>query len=365
MPKRKSGKKIQKLFVAFTSLGFLTLCDAPMDTPSPVPTQKQIAVENPSKKPKKKTDEVTRKENAKAAKKPKKTTYEEVCKENENSFIMAGHMGSSHLTAGGFARTIDCYEDGKGLTYYIHASANIERETVSGSTVSKYVIRKKRVLSEHFGVETLKESDIDQIIEKTANKKIALFGEDHLDYRDGEVFASLMPQLKRIGFTRLGLEFPGKANKVVKRYMHGKISETDFFKAFPLSSRKVLVHEWANIFRAAKRLKFQTFGIDSDTIDITSREVEITRNIEDAMGGGRIVVFIGATHLITSQKFAMFSPLAGLSSKPPTFFGRQTGGLLKEKYGNKVVSINLAGCYTTYVDACLEPETILPSKQEP
>src|SRR3989344_2901819 len=181
------------------------------------------------------------------------------------------------------------------------------------------------------------------LIEKIKSKKIVLLGELHGTKEIPELITTFFNNYLKENNCNICLEIPSDEQKSIDEFLktgdEKYIYDMDFFKhQTNLDGRnsKEYFDLITNIYNLNKNKKNKTnlFCIDVSIIDYTKdiqqqREIGIAKNIIKIMNNNKTFVILGNMHIV-KQKVTI-GPISFLP----------VGYYLFEKYGNRVVSINL------------------------
>ena len=181
------------------------------------------------------------------------------------------------------------------------------------------------------------------LIEKIKSKKIVLLGELHGTKEIPELITTFFNNYLKENNCNICLEIPSDEQKSIDEFLktgdEKYIYDMDFFKHQTNSdgrNSKEYFDLITNIYNLKKNKKNKTniFCIDVSIIDYTKdiqqqREIGIAKNIIKIMNNNKTFVILGNMHIV-KQKVTIGS----ISFLPVGYY-------LFEKYGNRVVSINL------------------------
>ena len=179
------------------------------------------------------------------------------------------------------------------------------------------------------------------LIEKIKSKKIVLLGELHGTKEIPELITSFFNEYLKENQCNICLEIPSDEQSNIDKFFktgdQNYIYDMEFFKSKPSDGRnsKEYLDLITNIYNLNKNNKTNIFCIDVSIIDYTKdiqqqREIGIAKNIIKITNNReKTFVILGNMHIV-KQKVTIGS----ISFLPVGYY-------LFEKYGNRVVSINL------------------------
>ncbi len=196
----------------------------------------------------------------------------------------------------------------------------------------------------------------DELIKKVRGKKLVIFSDDHSSTKDNERFLGIV---NKLDVARVGLEFNSEAQDEMERYLASPNVENavDFTKAVfeggPMKGRRLVMTQFTQMVKGIEKeiFLFDAPGIASgEMVSSPEREEHIQERISQAVDDGKsAAVFIGFVHATTAPKIFNWQGDEYVEKN------RSLALNLKEKYGSEnVVTVDLRGCYSAYIDYCLE-----------
>lgn len=191
------------------------------------------------------------------------------------------------------------------------------------------------------------------LMKKIDNKKIVLFADDHAETKDDERFTSIIKKMK---VTHIGLEFSEHAQDELEIFL-----KTPTLDNSSILSNAILENAdvkngyiFIDLIEKIEKLKnFKIFFFDTpismDSLYSETREVHMERTVSAVVeNGARVALFIGFIHASTAPKIVNIEN--GRKIAAPKSLARR----LKEKYRDNAVTVDLRGCYSAYIDYCIE-----------
>jgi hypothetical protein len=153
---------------------------------------------------------------------------------------------------------------------------------------------------------------LDELLAKAADARIVLFGEDHKRRDDDEYIASVLPYLKRAGYGTLALELSASHQYLIDRYLLGRLNiESQLHGTMqgrtPIDELPTLtaMANSTTLLDAGRFNELQVVGVGQPpdygrNIDASMREREVmmAQRIDGLAQHGRVVVVLGAGHVL-------------------------------------------------------------------
>ncbi|MBL7101020.1 MAG: hypothetical protein ISS23_03645 [Nanoarchaeota archaeon] len=178
------------------------------------------------------------------------------------------------------------------------------------------------------------------ILENAAKSKTVFFGESHWLSEDSEYVIHLLPELKKLGFSYLGLEVRKKPKEGGHSWALSKFIQ-DYKKGIPLNLNdySAPLSGWVELTKTALDLGFEIVFFDESPEDVggygTPRDNAMLNNLKEKIfdkdPDAKAVIYCGSWHCAEQPIY-----------EPSTLKKEETLGFLLEKYtGGRNYSIIL------------------------
>ncbi len=205
----------------------------------------------------------------------------------------------------------------------------------------------------------------DGLVEIAKNKKVLVFGEIHNVSEDDDLFFLMLPKLKEIGFTALGIEGPTDSQEIAQNvYDDPSLENLKKYNAVKYNkdpgSAVVYTPDALPIIKAKKSgLGIFLYDLPAAHEDHSNPQIVYSKEREEYSGsmienqvknGSRMVVFCGAAHAQLSPNYYNKKSNHKAIKAPKTL-----AQILKEKLGpENVLSVDTTGCRHSFIDYCIE-----------
>lgn len=149
----------------------------------------------------------------------------------------------------------------------------------------------------------LYQSNIEELISKAKRNQTFTFGESHYDEIDDSFFISIVPKLRGIGYSELGLEIDNRLQENIDKYTRGEIDRDSLIKSIGSVHRNYESH--MNMIDAAieNKMNIHCFDTYSDSHDHLYGETrdrrqftKLKERIFDKKPNSKVAIFCGAYH---------------------------------------------------------------------
>lgn len=146
-------------------------------------------------------------------------------------------------------------------------------------------------------------SNIKELISEAKRNQTFTFGEDHYDDVDDAFFISIMPKLRAIGYSELGLEIENSLQENVDKYLRGNIDRESLVRSIRSVHRNY--ESKMDIIDAAIENQmnihcFDTYSNSQDYLYGETRDrkqfTKLKERIFDKKPNSKVAIFCGAYH---------------------------------------------------------------------
>jgi len=198
---------------------------------------------------------------------------------------------------------------------------------------------------------------LDDIADYTANKKTTLFAWGHGGEKSGtEEFIGLLPRLKTVGYTHVGLEVAYNYQEEVDVYLQAPTEAAKALLFSQLPYIESINRQLIQVIEAASNLHLTIICLDNrNQNDNRKRDEYMFISTEKIIeNGGKIASLLGHAHIPWSRQ-SCYTYKTDDSGMEWQTCDEPLGRKLVNKYGRDAIgSVNLTGCYGDYISACLK-----------
>ena len=169
-------------------------------------------------------------------------------------------------------------------------------------TFKRYEFEDQRNLNLPSSIELYK-SNIGELISEAKRNQTFTFGERHSDEIDDSFFISIIPKLKNIGYSELGLEIDNRLQENIDKYARGEIDRDSLVRSMKSVHRNY--ESQMNIIDTAIENKmnihcFDTYFDSHDSLYGETRDrkqfTNLKERIFDKNPNSKVAIFCGAYH---------------------------------------------------------------------